>query len=106
MCLLATELLIRIVMDTRSIEEYDLEVLVEIGIDPCDRPLGRLWTIGYRTHTLSDEGIDEGRLTSIWATDDGDISDFWHYGNWVSFLVFDSFSFLLHLLFFSGVLMP
>ena len=95
MCLLRPELLTSIVVYSRSIEEYDLDILVEISIDPCDRPLSRLWTIGYRTHAFADESIDESGFPSIGTTDDGDISDFWHYGNWVSFLVFDSFVFLL-----------
>ena len=78
MCLLRPELLIRIVMDTRSIEEYDLEILVEISIDPRDRPLGCLWAIGDSAHAFADESIDESGFPSIWTTDDGDISDFWH----------------------------
>jgi hypothetical protein len=92
---LTPELLSGIMMDTRSIEEYDLDSFLYIGIDPRDSPLSCLWPIGYRTHAFADESIDEGGFPSVWATDDGDISDFWHYGDWVSFLVFDSFVFLL-----------
>ncbi len=103
---LTTELLSGIMMDTRSIEEYDLDSLVCISIDPRDGPLSRLWTIRYSTHAFSDESVDEGGFPGIGTTDDSDISDFWHYGDWVSFLVFDSFVFLLLLLFFSGALTP
>jgi hypothetical protein len=107
---LTPELLTRIVVYPRCIEEYDLDSLLCICIDPRDGPLSGLWTIGYRTHSLPDEGVDESRLTSIWATDDSYISDFRHYGDWVSFLSrvlgIDSFSSSLLLLFFSGALMP
>jgi hypothetical protein len=75
---LTPELLTRIVMYPWCIEEYDLDSLLYIGINPRDCPLSGLWTIGYRTHSLSDEGVDESGFPSIWATDDSDISDFWH----------------------------
>ncbi len=78
MRLLTTKLFVRIVMYPWCIEEYDLDSLLYISIDPRDGPLSRLRAIGYRTHSLSDEGVDEGGFPSIWATDDGDISDFWH----------------------------
>ena len=97
---LRTELLTRIMVYPRSIEEYDLYSFIRICIDPRDSPLSRLWTIGYRTHSLSDESVDESRLPSVWATDDGDISDFRHV------IFYYCFFFLLLLLFFSGVLTP
>ncbi len=78
MRLLTTELLIGIVVYSWSIEKYDLDSLLRISIDPRDGPLSGLWAIGYRTHSLSNEGVDESGLTSIWATDDSDISDFRH----------------------------
>lgn len=65
-------------VDSWSIEEYDLYLEIFISENPWDRPLGRLRTRRYSADALSDESIEEGRLSGIGSADDGDVSDFRH----------------------------
>ena len=76
-------------VDSWRVEEYDLYSFFFIGIDPRDTPLGRLRTMRYGTHFFSDKSIEEGGFSGIWATDDGDISDFRHM-----FYIIDFFDFI------------
>jgi len=66
------------IMDTRSIEEYDLDLFFLISVYPRDRSLSCLRTMRNRRDFFSDEGIEESGFSSIWASDDGDVSGFWH----------------------------
>jgi hypothetical protein len=75
---LASILLSSLLVDTRCVEKYDLEIFFFIGKYPSYRTLSRLGAWRYRTDFLTDESIYECGFSSIGTTDDGDISDFRH----------------------------
>jgi hypothetical protein len=70
-------------VDSWSIKEYDLYLLIFISKNTWDRPLSSLRTRRYSADTFSDEGIEEGRLSGIGSADDGDVSDFRHREGWI-----------------------
>jgi hypothetical protein len=65
-------------VDSWSIEEYYLYLLIFISENPRNRANSGLRTRRYSADALSDESIEEGGLSSIGSADDGDVSDFRH----------------------------
>jgi hypothetical protein len=67
-------------METRCIEEYDLQIRVRV--DPRDRACRRLRSRRDDRYFLTEECIEERRFPGIRSTDQGDISCFIHIDNY------------------------